>query len=318
MGASSGDVVSVWADLHGSYTKGARRLLPEGGAPCEFLANGHLCQSRDDIFASGATGPRGLAVECTERTMAMPALSGLPACLFAQSLPSILAVQALEPKPHSDVLDMCASPGGKTSHLAALMENTGRIIAVDKNVKKVTLLRENLSRLGAANVHCYALNSTKLYSPSGLCDLSAFIGSDGKGALGPAIFDFILLDPPCSAFGQRPELGPVAQLDFEEHASYQKCLFQAAYGLLKPGGYLLYSTCSISVQENEGLVAEMLGRYSDLELVPMSARLPPGNAGFPVRGLTVQQAERVARFLPIDTIGFFFAKFKKIYEKQDI
>lgn len=253
----------------------------------------------------------GIAVECTERAFRLPSLDLLPSSLYPQNLPSILAVQALDPTPDALVLDMCASPGGKTMHLAARMRNTGCIIAFDKNAKKVTALQENLAKSAVTNTVCFVRNSAKVFHPDGIRDLPSFIGSNGRKMLGPSIFDMILLDPPCSGFGQRPELGSIGPFDFEEHASYQKCLFGTAHALLKPGGYLLYSTCSISVQENEELVSEMLTRYPDLSLVTLPYSLAPGNPGFTVPGLTEDQAQNVRRFLPIESVGFFFAKFRK-------
>lgn len=137
----------------------------------------------------------------------------------------------------------------------------------------------------------------------------------------PESFDRILLDPPCSAWGLRPKLSldqtrSVAQL--ESIAAYQRQFIAVAVQLLKPGGYLTYSTCTIHTGENEIMVQYILDKYpSKMQLVPIrQSRVgSPGWAGY---GLNEEECSYVRRFDPTDqtkddTIGFFIAKFRKVH-----
>lgn len=241
----------------------------------------------------------------------LPPLNSLPPALYAQNLPSILVSLDLHPAPNSSLLDMCASPGGKTAHLASIMANSGTIIALDKNSKKVDLLRENMSKLGATNVYAFVKNSAKACSPNGV-GLQEFILSEGAAQLAPATFDHILLDPPCGAFGQRPDLEKHEKMvDFSEYASYQKVLFRQAMLLLKSGGTMVYSTCSMSLQENELLIVQMMEEFPGMELCPLQSNREHGSIGLAVPGLTDAQRKCMRRFWPTETIGFFSVKIRK-------
>lgn len=190
------------------------------------------------------------------------------------------------------------------------MENSGLILAFDKSHKKIELLQKNMNFLGVKNVRSYACNSAKLLGNSEIGKEP--YDFDGVGRLQPCTFDFILLDPPCTGFGQRPDFEPLLKTgpvpDFEEHSSFQKVLFDNAYGLLKHGGYMVYSTCSMSIQENEKLVVDMLGKYPSLELIRCGENMP----ALAVDGLNVERQKYCCRFWAMDeTVGFYIAKFRK-------
>lgn len=148
-------------------------------------------------------------------------------------------------------------------------------------------------RLGATSVNCFTANSAKLLDRDNGLSVAEFLAGQGKGKLRAEQFDHILLDPPCTGFGQRPDFEAEADVNFEEHASYQEHLFETAHGLLRPGGTMVYSTCSISGWENEALVERVLAKFPDLRL------------------------EQQRRFWPqdsisCDSIGFFLAHFTKL------
>lgn len=188
---------------------------------------------------------------------------------------------------------MCASPGGKTAHLACLADCRAHIVAVDRTAAKVQKIRETMAQFGAdACASLVVGDSTRLTSR----DLD-----------GP--FDAILLDPPCSGLGQRPKLIPldddsplVSNLD--SFPAYQERLFRNAWTLLRPGGRLVYSTCTLNPDENEKLIYRMIDLHPDMTLMPIDA-----NYGAPIG------AENFMRsFVPserCDTIGFFIAKVTK-------
>jgi methyltransferase NSUN6 len=125
-----------------------------------------------------------------------------------------------------------------------------------------------------------------------------------------------LLDPPCSALGLRPKLQIVQNsiIELQAFATYQQAFVRQAILLLKPGGSMTYSTCTIHSMENEGIVRYILDEYeSSMELVPID--IPFGLPGLPDVGLTDEQRNCVRRFDPsdteLDTMGFFVAKFRK-------
>jgi methyltransferase NSUN6 len=134
----------------------------------------------------------------------------------------------------------------------------------------------------------------------------------------PESFDYILLDPPCSALGLRPKLSIVQQTvkDLQYFVKTQEKLIDQAVLLLKPGGYFTYSTCTIHSMENEGMVHYVLKHYSNLiEIIPIESTTILGLPGLPLFGLTEYQRHCVRRFDPADattdTIGFFVAKFRR-------
>lgn len=129
----------------------------------------------------------------------------------------------------------------------------------------------------------------------------------------PESFDRILLDPPCSALGLRPKLhvSQKTEKDLLAFANYQTRFIRQAVELLKPGGTLVYSTCTIQARENEGMVGEILS-YSKMELVPIT--IPLGSPGLPGQGISPEDCTKVRRFDPTVTnsMGFFIAAFTKL------
>lgn len=181
-----------------------------------------------------------------------------------QNLPSIVCGHVLDPKPGETVLDMCAAPGNKTTHLAELMGDIGRIVALDKTPNKLKLLISKMSAFDLKSVQCFAFDSTKA-----LDDKQSFEESQSlKPPFAPNTFDRILLDAPCSALGNRPQLrNDMSPKMLASYPVVQKKLFRTAVGLLKPGGVLVYSTCTIAAAENEHLVAWALEKFgNEIEL----------------------------------------------------
>lgn len=161
-----------------------------------------------------------------------------------------------------------------------------------------------------------------LYSYHSARQLLANATRNGDGLLDvigfpPESFDRILLDPPCSALGLRPKLGiRIKTNDLVKTAEYQRLFLHQAVKLLKPGGILTYSTCTINALENEHNVAFVLHEYANLmKLVPLPTN-GPGQAGLPGHGLKDEQRMCVRRFDPSgkqdNCMGFFVAKFQKL------
>lgn len=177
------------------------------------------------------------------------------------------AATLLAPQPAERVLDLCAAPGGKTSHLAELMRNTGSVLAVDVTLERLRRVEENCRRLGDTIV------ATRLVDRD-LADLPT----------GP--FDAILVDVPCSntgVLGKRPEARwRLNQTDLAELTELQRRLLLAAIDRSAPGGRVLYSTCSIEPEENAGVVDSVLREHPELSVAARNEHVPgqPADGGF--------------------------------------
>ena len=175
---------------------------------------------------------------------------------------------ALAPQKGTLLLDLCAAPGGKTTHLAELTDDAATILAIDKEETRIEKVREGIKRLGLTSISCMVADAT---------DEAAIKG------VTPAPYDRVLLDAPCSNSGvlaRRPEAKE--RLDAKnlgELVLLQQKLLATAVGRLFPGGLLAYSTCSIEPEENQQQIAALLANHRDLELVSEEATLPTAGAG---------------------------------------
>ncbi len=166
-----------------------------------------------------------------------------------------LAALALAPKPGEVCYDVCAAPGGKTTHLAELMDNQGEILALDLYEKRLLSVMESANRLG--------LNIIKTQP----ADASQYAFSNQA--------DKILIDAPCSGLGvirRRPDIKYKPELtDFAELVMIQKNILSHCADFLKPGGEMVYSTCTINPDENENQVLTFLKNQADFELMPIES-----------------------------------------------
>jgi NOL1/NOP2/sun family putative RNA methylase len=169
--------------------------------------------------------------------------------IYIQNEASWLPVVLLDPKPGMDVLDICAAPGGKTSHIAALMKNQGHLVANDNSRPRLIKLQQNLTRLRVS------------------ADYTLHDASRLSRALGSQLFDAVLLDAPCSGEGlinlDRPKtLESWSVAHIKRLSTLQKQLIREAWNVLKPGGRLVYSTCTMAPEEDEAIVNYLL-KYND-------------------------------------------------------
>ncbi|XP_022248504.1 putative methyltransferase NSUN6 isoform X2 [Limulus polyphemus] len=221
-----GEKVSVFADVNGMCKRGLTKVFTGDKV---FVGNGISVMSRQDIF--NVSSPSGLAVRIVKRICPSPSLNGImEERLFLQNLPSVVCCHVLNPQPGDWVLDMCAAPGGKTTHLAVLMKNKGTIVALDKSKYKIQRLSENIQRQKFSNVFTFACDSSKALE-CGKTGFDAYItkktGGVPKLPFPPELFDCILLDAPCSALGQRPQFtNSMSTKELCSFPSLQKKLFK--------------------------------------------------------------------------------------------
>ncbi len=217
---------------------------------------------------------------------------------FLQSVASMWAVEVLNPRDSSFVVDMCAAPGGKTTHIAQLMGNSGALLITDISRTRMRGLRSNLSRMRIENVLAIRVDAARLPE------------TEVKA-------DKILLDAPCTGEGLIP-LDPKRKQsrsleDINTMASVQRKLIIAASKLLKEGGTLVYSTCSFAPEENEEIIDYAL-QHCHLRVVDTG--LTFGNPGLtrPFGRVMDDSLVKARRFYPYKhkMEGFFICKLEKV------
>ena len=178
---------------------------------------------------------------------------------YVQDPGTLLAGLELDPQPDDTVLDLCAAPGGKTTFLSQRMQNRGRIVARDVHPDRLALVRDNCARLGATNVELA-------------------LGSDNALPPDESKFDRVLVDAPCSNTGvmrRRVDLRWRLRLgDIQRLRAEQLGLLSQAARQLKPGGTLVYSTCSLEPEENHDVVEKFLAAHRDFRLDHERTLLP--------------------------------------------
>ncbi len=212
--------------------------------------------------------------------------------LAVQEAASMVPALVLAPRPGHLVLDAAAAPGSKTAQMAALMDNEGAVLALDVNLQRLKGLKFNLGRLGVANT-VVALN-------------------DATKARLPPLFDRVLLDAPCSSEGlvrkRFDALKGWSPKRVQAKAKLQKKLILKAFDALKPEGEMVYSTCTLSPEENEEVVRHLLGERPAAQLLPVRVE---GFRFRPCQGLV-----GCVRVLPQDndSEAFFVARARKVAE----
>ena len=219
--------------------------------------------------------------------------------IYVQDAASMLPPIILNPKPESLLLDTCAAPGSKTSQAAAYMNNTGLIIANDMQGKRLSSLGINMQRCGVHNTVITRMDGTR-------------IKKQGEG------FDFIMVDAPCSGTGtlrRNPKIAEMWSPNFVKRmVAVQKQLLFHAFDILKPGGVVVYSTCTLEPEEDEGLVSDLLEKYSDAEILDIKLDIKRSSAVTEFEGKNYHpDVSRCLRIYPQDndSEGFFVAKIRK-------
>jgi NOL1/NOP2/sun family putative RNA methylase len=182
--------------------------------------------------------------------------------IYVQSLSSMIPAKVLDPRPGDFVLDICAAPGSKTSQMAALMRNEGQIIANDNSRIRIYKLEANLRNLGVTNTSIIQSQAQTLWQKY------------------PEAFDKVLADVPCSMEGRFYTPDPKTYKDWspkkvKQLAKLQQFILRSAFGCTKPGGIIVYSTCTLSTTENEGVVEWLLKKERGKVELVSSERIAP-------------------------------------------
>ncbi len=225
---------------------------------------------------------------------AVDQLPGFREGLFqVQGESSQLIGYLLDPQSGERILDACAAPGGKATHLAELMEDRGELIATDISIRGLEKLKQNVQRLGVTSVRAFHADGSK--------------GLAGESALS---YDRILVDAPCSGLGtlrSHPEAKwQKDEQDIRRLSSLQKKIVGRLSSYLKPGGILVYATCTLTQEENEEVVESFLLDHKDFVLEDAGSYLPR----------EAQEMTRRKYLLALphkhDTDGFFAARMRKM------
>ncbi|NVM01702.1 MAG: RsmB/NOP family class I SAM-dependent RNA methyltransferase, partial [Candidatus Helarchaeota archaeon] len=211
---------------------------------------------------------------------------------YIQTKSSAVVTHVLDPQPNELILDICAAPGGKSTHIAQLMKNTGKILALDLSFRRIKEIKLKLKLLNIKNIELIQTDSLKIP-----IRIKA---------------DRVLVDPPCTgtgAYGSRPlARWKINIKKLKNFTNLQWKLLVSGASQVKKDGILVYSTCSILIEENEAIVKRFLKKYTNFKILPALPHI--GIKGY----LDCENCKRLFPHLH-ESEGFFIAKFQKIKEK---
>jgi len=233
------------------------------------------------------------------------ALEHLLGYYYIQEISSMMPIIVLKPKPNELVLDLCASPGSKTTQTASEMKNTGTIIANDVSISRLKILSSNLEKCGVTNT---------IITRKDALDLCKKLKQEGFE------FDKILLDAPCSGEGtlkSSPKTALMWNINTIKYLSkIQKRMIIESFNILKIGGEMIYSTCTHAPEENEEIIEFALNEFKNkirIEKIKLPLKFREGIEKWGEKKFS-KEIKDCCRIYPQDGIteGFFITKIKKI------
>ena len=285
-------IAQLWWDALGA--DGARALMAADNAPAEAVVRANTLRVQPAELAERlpvASHPAPGLAEALVLDGPLDAF-GIPewehGLFMPQSRAAMTVSRLLAPEPGHRVLDLCAAPGGKTTHIAALMGNSGEVIAVERHRGRAEALDRTARRMGATSVEVR-------------CEDAANVGFESE-------FDRVLVDPPCSDLGtlaSRPDARWRKSAEqVQRLAVAQAAILAAGARALRPGGVLVYSTCTISPAENERVVDAFLAAHPGFSADDLSRELPVWqHPGVPAYAQTLPHRD--------GTEGFFIARLRR-------
>jgi 16S rRNA (cytosine967-C5)-methyltransferase len=293
-------LVKKWFDYFGREETEALMTANNQVAPLVLRANVRRITRQDLLdlleqteIAAGPTrwSPQGIWVQGAAAVARLP---GFQEGFFqVQGEASQLVSYLLCPRSGERILDACAAPGGKTTHIAQLMADTGQLIALDRSERGIEQMRESIVRLGLESI-CTARVDVTQELPAEFRDP----------------YDRILVDAPCSGLGtlrSHPEIKWHRDAsDIKRLSCLQRSILDRVVSCLKPGGILVYSTCTLTEDENENVVEDFLERHREFVLDDAAGYLPEE-----ARSL-IQGRYFMALPQRHDTDGFFAARMRKV------
>lgn len=293
-------LVKKWLDYFGQDQARALMRTNNGRAGLVLRANLLRCRREQLLQCFAESGVKAVASELSPQGIRLKSgtpvaqLPGFKEGLFqVQSEASQLIAYLLSALPGERILDACAAPGGKATQITELMEDRGEVIAADRSPQGIARIEGAIARLGMKSIRAVC------------ADASRELAGDLSGP-----YDRILVDAPCSGLGtlrSHPEIKwQRSEKDTRRLSHLQLKILRSVAPFLKPGGVLVYSTCTLSREENETVAEIFLGAHKEFELQDAAGYLPV-EARHMVRG-------RYFLALPHrdDTDGFFAARMRKV------
>lgn len=280
------EAAAYFAALEEPYCRGLRlnsRKQPDASASIDGIG--------EPIPWNAANG-RYLSVESTAGISPLHEAGAY----YIQEPSAMAPVSVLAPQPGERVLDLCAAPGGKSTQIADCLQGEGLLVCNEPVPSRAKILSRNIERMGVCNALVVSADPDKLKDPW------------------ERLFDAILVDAPCSGEGMFRR-HPETRAEWNEQspegcASRQKRILEAAWQMLRPGGRLCYSTCTLNTVENEGVVRHMSETFADAETVPFSLSAADG--------CSLEAPEGMLHLYPhrLKGEGHFVALFRKAGESE--
>ncbi|MCC0631583.1 16S rRNA (cytosine(967)-C(5))-methyltransferase RsmB [Clostridioides sp. ZZV15-6388] len=254
-------IIKNWIDNFGQeFTEDL--LEANNEKPSIYIRTNTLKISREELIEKlNQEGIMCLKVPMVEEAIKVEKLKNIEnnelfkAGLFTiQDISSMIVGKVINPKEDSLILDVCSAPGGKSTHLATLMNNTGQVIARDIFEHKLKLIKATVNRLGLKNVCVEGFDASEIDE-----------NSINK-------FDYVLADVPCSGLGiirRKPEIKYKKEEELEDITSIQKKILENASKYVKIGGTLIYSTCTVQDMENINIINSFIEENNNFELTPI-------------------------------------------------
>jgi 16S rRNA (cytosine967-C5)-methyltransferase len=293
-------LVKRWLDEFGAEPAKALMRANNQKAPLVLRVNFRQC-TRDELLdrflkaginaTASLRSPQGISLVSGSAVEKLP---GFARGFFqVQSEASQLVAYLLSPLPAERILDACAAPGGKSTHIAEIMRDRGELVAIDSSARGIERIRENAGRLGLQSVRAIRADASH--------ELTELLR---------APYDRVLVDAPCSGLGTlrgHPEIKwHRDENDIRRLSRLQSKILSRVAGYLTPGGVLVYATCTLTREENEEIVESFMAQHKEFEL-EAAARYLPEQATHMVR-------EKYFVALPHrdNTDGFFAARMRKV------